>query len=104
MINLDGSYQLSTIRSVTITGTTAFWQIRSNPIRDNALRLSIDWPQQNTALIRIADRQGKILLQKWYALQQGNNGIIIDVAALTSGLYYVQVQMGQQVQALAFLK
>ena len=103
-INLDGSYQLSPVRSAIIAGTTMVWQIRSNPIQNNELQLQLDWPQQNAALIRIANRQGNILLQRQYVLQQGNNGITIDVAGLSHGLYYVQVQTGRQTTALPFLK
>lgn len=108
LVSRDGNEQFSAIRSVIISGNinsnTALLQIRSNPVRNNQLQLRIVWPQNNTALIRIADRQGNVLIQKEIALQQGANLPIIDCSRLTGGLYFVSVRSGNEMRVLSFLK
>jgi hypothetical protein len=106
VIGRDGSYHLSIVRSVVVPGAgqASFLRIRSNPVRNNQLQLRIDWPQKNTIFIRIADRQGNILFQKERALQPGNNDETINLGACTGGLYFVQIQSGNERYALPFLK
>ena len=106
MQDKDGTYQLSIVRSVIINGAgpASVLQIRSNPVRNNQLQLRINWPQKNTVAIRIADRQGNILLQKERTLQPGNNDETLDLGTCTGGLYFVQIQSGNERHALPFLK
>ncbi len=110
IIDQDGSYQFSPIRSVLIAGASILLRIGSNPLQNNELRLLIDWPpmtgasQSNTALMRITDRLGNVLLQRQQIMQPGSNALVFDLSALASGLYYVQLETGDKKQALPFLK
>ncbi len=105
MIDKDGNYQLSEVRSVTVIGQRQQnLQIRSNPVIGNILQLEIDLPQNNTVWLRIADRQGNIILQKQARLQQGSNTVPIDLTSLAGGLYFVQLQAGKESNTLSFLK
>lgn len=103
MIRNDRTNICSQIRSLQIVAK-GLLQIRSNPIRGNNLQLGIDLPEQNTAKITITDRQGRRILQKEYALQQGYNPVTIDLTGCTNGLYFVQLQAGRDISTLSFLK
>ena len=103
MVDLDGHSQYSETRSALIGGRTGL-HIRSNPVRGNQLQLGIDMPKKNTALIRIADRQGNIVLKKEYLFQQGANDASIDLSGLTGGMYFIQLQTGKEISSLSFLK
>jgi hypothetical protein len=105
MIDKEGNFQFSGIRSVAITGQgQQRMHIRSNPIIGNTLQLGIDLPQKNTVWIRITDRQGNRILNKQLLLQQGSNSVAIDMLPFTSGLYFVQLQAGGERSTLSFLK
>ena len=103
MVDREGNYQFSGIRPVTIAGSILL-QIRSNPIVGNQLQLGINLAQNNTALISIINRQGKVLLQKETSLQQGFNLVPLDCSTLAGGLYFVRLQTGSERKTLSFLK
>ncbi|HTI07217.1 MAG TPA: T9SS type A sorting domain-containing protein [Puia sp.] len=103
MVDRDGNDQFSGLRPLTIAGSTLL-QIRSNPVVGNRLQLAIDLPQNNTALISIINRQGKVLLQREASLQQGFNLVTMDCSSFAGGLYFVRLEAGSERKTLSFLK
>ena len=103
MIDKDGNYQFSALRSVTTGGKTLL-QIRANPVQGSILQLAIDLPRNGTVKISIVDGQRALLLQKELSLQQGGNMVAIDLATLAKGLYFVRLQTDREQRTLSFLK
>jgi len=104
-VDLDGQGSYSPVRTVTLATTARqFLHLGSNPITGGRLQLNIDLPENNTVRVRITDRQGKGLLEKFYALPPGGSTVTIDMSVYPAGLYFVQARTNADIKTLSFLK
>ncbi|MDO6432484.1 T9SS type A sorting domain-containing protein [Flavitalea sp. BT771] len=101
----QGHMSFSPVRSILITGASnTFLRLRSNPIVGGQLQLDISLPEARTTMVRIVDRQGKLLFQRQYPLSQGSNPVTIDVSHYPPGLYFIQAKAGAENKTSSFLK
>lgn len=69
-----------------------------NPTNDNSV-LMIETTERALAKIEVMDATGSLVKQSSIAVQQGNNSLPLQLNHLTSGLYLVRAEIGNQ-QAL----
>lgn len=71
------------------------FKIYPNPVQD---RLLITWPAQKagSAEIRIIDLNGRQVKGQRMAVQNGTNQLQMQVGGLTPGVYFLQIQQGNQ--------
>lgn len=102
MIDRNGVYSYSRVITVK-TGTLVYVQLFPNPVQEI---LQVQFPAKTaTAVkIRIADMQGKLLLEKWVKIQDGNNTLLLPVHALPAGTYRLLMNTGQAQVTKSFIK
>jgi len=61
-----------------------------NPVKDE-LRLNLSESIEGSAEVSIFDLTGR----KWYTAHMASGNLLINVSALTSGTYLIQVKAGQ---------
>lgn len=92
MIDIDGKFKYSAVRTVLFDGTTVLFDIYPNPVVTSKLYLHL---QQNNytgkAQAIITDIAGRSIQSSTINLVKGNNQLPITVKSLTSGTYFVTI-------------
>ena len=97
MIDLDGSYEYSPVRSAQIGGKAGDIAAFPNPT-STALSLTINVPNDDRVSIRFYDTTGKVAMERVQDINEGDNLLEYNVSNLPSGLYRIVVD-GQQIRA-----
>ena len=90
-------------KCVNLASGDYFFQPYPNP---SAGVLQVDWigQQAGTAVVRIFDDKGTRVFEWQTVTHVGLNQGVLDLAFLTSGLYYVQVQTGNASKTMRFMR
>jgi hypothetical protein len=90
-------------KCVNLASGDYFFQPYPNP---SAGVLQVDWigQQAGTAVVRIFDDKGTRVFEWQTATHPGLNQGVLDLAFLTAGLYYVQVQTGNASKTMRFMR
>jgi Secretion system C-terminal sorting domain len=99
----DGRIQISDIKSIRV-GTQNSLLLKSNPVTKGKLELNIDVDQNQNAIIRILNINGKILAQQNTGLSNGVNAVSTNISGLSAGVYFLQVQLGTQIINKKFVR
>ena len=92
MIDADGKFTYSEVRTVLFDGTTVLFDIYPNPIVTNNLNLHLQ--QQNyagKAQTIITDIAGRSIQSSAINIVKGNNELLVTVKTLNSGTYFVTI-------------
>jgi PQQ-dependent dehydrogenase (s-GDH family) len=103
VIDKDGSYNYSSIITITLPVTKASITIAPNPVQ-NDLKASIISPITGNVTLRIFDNAGRLILQTASFVRKGCNSFIQNINNLSSGLYYVYISAKGIVARTKFLK
>ncbi len=101
MVDLDGSASYSQIEKVTHNSSPSLI-IFPNPVAE-VLNIQLYAQQQETAILRIYDLKGAVILHKQINIAKGNNILKQDVSNLPKGMYYVVIQ-GSRVWKSGFMR
>ncbi|WP_161596633.1 Ig-like domain-containing protein [Chitinophaga vietnamensis] len=99
---LDGTVKYSPLRTVIMTGKDRWLDILWC-ILGRQLQYWVDWDRSGPAGVQLVDLQGRIRYQGKTDLMKGRNYRMIDIGDLPSGLYFLRVQSGEQVQVTRIL-
>jgi hypothetical protein len=89
LIHADGSKKQSEVRLVKKQSNFNM-TIYPNPVKEQ-LQIMLDVFETNHLTVLISDASGKVLIQKKATTINGNNSIILDVAGLHKGMYFIKV-------------
>ena len=96
MVDVDGKFKYSEVRTVLFDGTTVLFDIYPNPVVSNKLNLHL---QQNTYAGKgqaiITDIAGRSIQGTSINIVKGNNQLPITVKSLNSGTYFITVYDAQ---------
>lgn len=62
-----------------------------NPVRDQ-VRVRLVAPEESSATLTLLNSAGKVELEKSVQTQEGLNNFFLDLKALTTGIYFIQIQ------------
>lgn len=99
---LDGSVRYSPVKTVFMTDKD-LWLKLLWCIFGHQLQYWLDWPRSGDASVALIDVQGRVRYQGRVALIKGRNYRAIDIDQLPSGIYFLRVQSGEQVQVSKIL-
>jgi hypothetical protein len=102
MVNKDGTYSYSEIRSINDAMHFAV-NIYPNPVKDN-LALNFSSDRTMDVQIEIINNEGKIMLSKQTSIAEGASAQNINVAALSGGTYYLRCVSGEGESEVRFVK
>ena len=88
MIDIDGRFEYSPIKSVSIEGETTKPKIYPNPAADEAF-LTFSSPIETTGFIKCHNALGQIVFTRSAKLNLGENTIPLDINSLSAGLYFM---------------
>jgi hypothetical protein len=90
-IDKDGKFSYSPVVYVKGTRSSAFTlnTLFPNPTKDK-LTVSIQSPNTGNVSLIVADVTGKIIKRQTVSIVEGDNIIVVDVAALPSGTYFIK--------------
>ena len=94
MLDRDGSFSFSSIKSATIVGQTIA-KLFPNPTT-NDTRLNVYSPSESDAVVKIFNTQGQLLQTIPTHVSAGQNDLPIDLSYLASGVYYVVMNVNNQ--------
>jgi Secretion system C-terminal sorting domain len=105
LVDLDGKYQYSATRTLSITGKIQDRiVVKSNPVKNNQLDLIIDVSKNTRGKISIISLQGKIIQTLERNLTEGSNHLSADIADLPSGTYFVKAAFDDKVYVNKFIR
>lgn len=97
MIDMDGSTRYSNVVFVSINSANNTVSIQPNPV-NNTLRLQMNFAAAGTAKFRITDAMGRTFREQQTQLNAGEQVLNINTSSLTSGAYYLVVELpGEQI-------
>ena len=102
-VDKDGKFEISETKSVKAGGAVTL-VLKSNPLIKGRIELNIDVPQNQDAMIRVVNVDGKILLQQNYGLSTGTNSVTSNVSHIAAGTYFLQVQLANEIINKKFVK
>lgn len=88
MMDIDGHFEFSPIKSVSIEGETTKPKIYPNPIDDEAF-LTFSSPLETTGFIKYHNALGQIVFTRSVKLNLGENTIPLDINSFSAGLYFM---------------
>jgi len=103
-VDRDGKFEYSVVKTVTISNNGANIEVRPNPVVGSTLTLAISTQQNSKVDIHIMSIEGKTIQQQSANLVQGSNIINMNVAALPSGMYMVQMILNDEVVTKKFVR
>lgn len=103
LVDKDGAFTYSKIVPVTLQPYTGAIKVYPNPVKDQLFMLC---NLQNTtkASLRITDASGKTIYTQQINTTLNNSGVSVNVAALSKGIYYVQIVTDKGTQKTQFIK
>ncbi len=90
MMDKDGSFTYSPIRSLTINNSPLTISIYPNPAKDN-LQVQIDSEEPTTLQMQVLSLEGKLLLSNSFSASEGSSLRSINISALQKGSYLLKV-------------
>ena len=96
-VDLDGNYKYSGIVPISVENKKLAVQLYPNPV-SNQINVTITSYQSQKLQWRLIDNAGRLVKGGHYTLSQGVNVIAEDVSFVSSGLYYLQLFNGSDVQ------
>ncbi len=102
-VDRDGVFKYSDVRSIKVSALNAI-QIRPNPVSGSTLTLGISLQQNAPAMIQVVSIDGKVMLRMNTQLTQGVNTVNLNVDAIPTGIYLVQVQMNDDAVTKKFIR
>ncbi len=102
-VDRDGVYKYSDVKALKVSAVNAI-QIRPNPVTGSTLTLGISLQQSVPAIIQVVSVDGKVMLRTNTQLTQGVNTVSMNVAAIPTGIYLVQVQTNDDVVTKKFIR
>jgi hypothetical protein len=102
MVNKDGSYSYSEIRSINDAMHFAV-NIYPNPVKDN-LALNFSSAVATNAQIEIINNEGKIMFTQKVSIGEGASAQSINVAVLSGGTYYLKCVSSEGESEVRFVK
>lgn len=88
-VDLDGSFQYSNT-GVADCGSGYAFRIWPNPVQEQ-LFITINATSRSSAAINVYNSKGQLVKKQSNGILAGNNLLVVDVANLVTGLYYVEV-------------
>jgi hypothetical protein len=104
-VDADGRFSYSAIIRIEKSGLTInALQFSPNPVASNA-SLTIHSATAKAGVVQILDASGKIVSSLEIKLRTGYNTVVMDLAPLKAGLYFLRLKDGPvEVQTLKFIK
>jgi hypothetical protein len=102
IVGLDSSIRYSPVKLIFMADKDLLWKLLWC-ILGRQLQYWIDWPMGGPASVQLIDVQGHIRYQSRTTLIKGKNYKTIDIGQLPTGIYFLRVQSGQQVQVSKIL-
>ena len=102
IVNIDGSYTYSEIRSVSNKVSFAV-SLYPNPANDN-LNVIINSTQNETAQMQVINMDGKIIISTSSNIAVGTTTNNINVSSLSSGIYFIKIETSEGQSTLKFVK
>ena len=96
-VDLDGKYKYSGIVPISVEDKRLTIQLYPNPV-SNQVNLNITSYQSQKLQWRLIDNAGRLIKGGHYTISQGLNVITEDASLLSSGVYYLQLFNGGEIQ------
>jgi Secretion system C-terminal sorting domain len=93
MVNTDSTFMYSPIKTAAIQADKALVKLSPNPTSDETY-LTILSPNEAAAKIKLYNTNGQIVKILLAKLSVGENTVFIDMTHLSSGLYFIQLEVG----------
>ncbi|WP_025762685.1 T9SS type A sorting domain-containing protein [Dyadobacter tibetensis] len=93
MVDRDGKFQFSRIRTAALDPQILRIHLVSNPVESLA-RIQINNPNEQLLRVQIIDLSGRTILNRVYKQPQGLGELGVDVSAITKGNYLLSVSNG----------
>ncbi|MBS0029411.1 T9SS-dependent choice-of-anchor J family protein [Chitinophaga sp. 22321] len=101
-VGLDSTVKYSPVKTVFVIDKD-LWLKLLWCIFGHQLQYWMDWPREGQASVQLIDVQGHIRYQERTVLIKGRNYKTIDINQLPTGIYFLRVQSGNQVQVSKIL-
>ncbi|MBL7923097.1 MAG: T9SS type A sorting domain-containing protein [Bacteroidia bacterium] len=88
-VDYNGRTDFSTVVPVRFGESLSGLQISPNPVREQAWLL-LQSPENTTSSIELFDPAGKLVYTRVVELQEGSNGIALDMSRFESGMYILK--------------
>ncbi len=103
MVDKDGKFTYSQVRSIRLTSKSFGVNLYPNPAK-NFSNASIEIDNPANIILSISDASGKTVQQIEFAGYKGLNQKRIDLSRLASGSYLIKVNSGNDIQTISLLK
>ncbi|MBK8556368.1 MAG: hypothetical protein IPL65_11645 [Lewinellaceae bacterium] len=103
MIDLDGSFRYSPVRSVQLYQALFHASLQPNPAK-RSTNLRIKTMLEADVYISAVNGLGQVVWQKNYPLEKGEQLLPIDLRQWPDGLYQISLRVGTSVQMLRLVK
>lgn len=97
LIDLDGKFMYSNIVALAIENRNLTVRLLSNPV-NSQINLSITSYQSQKLQWRMIDKAGRLIKARTYSVAQGINFISENIGFVSSGVYYIQLYNGIDLQ------
>ena len=92
MVDIDGKFKYSEVRTVLFDGTTVLFDIYPNPVVGGKLNINLQqYNYTGKAQLRIADISGRSIQSVNINVVKGSTQIAVPVKSLNTGTYFVTV-------------
>ena len=97
MIDEDGSFSFSPVRSAKIEGSALDeMTISPNPAKGHTY-IEFDAPREGNYILELFNEKGGMVYQKNYDFHEGQNSILLNAGRFSNGTYLVNIKMGDEV-------
>ncbi len=103
MIDRDGQFSYSPIRSLTTNNSQLTISIYPNPAKDN-LQVEINSDKKAALQLQVLSTDGKVLLSKSVITNEGSSLQNINISTLPKGSYLLKVKSDKDEQVMKFEK
>ena len=103
MIDKDGQFSYSPIRSLTINNSSLIITLFPNPAKDN-LQIQIESDKKTAIQLVMLSADGKVLLSKSIIANEGSSLQSINISTLPKGSYLLKVKSDKDEQVMKFEK
>ena len=90
MADNDGHYTYSSVVSVNLGDITNRVILSPNPTTGDT-RLIVASAKQGTAVWKLTDNNGRVVMRQHVNIHKGSNNILLNVSGLKNGLYYLHI-------------
>jgi len=90
MVDIDGGFTYSDVVIITLPSATGKVSVFPNPAK-NEIRVSMSVPSDGKVQWTLIDNAGRVVIQNSMQIRKGNNDILINIANVSTGFYYLSV-------------